>query len=126
MLPLRKDRRGSGVVQTRPERVLSEGGVQGLHDPTHLQDREEGDVELRDAIHEQADGFPRLETQPAQVSGDSVRVEPKVVKRVRPLIPLVALPDQRGLLPQPQVAEAIAAVPADVDGATFDVPQLLF
>src|SRR5450756_2239304 len=125
MLLLREDGRRAGVEKARQERLLAERGEERLDDPSHLEDPDEGDVELRHAVEEEADPFGRLETEARESGRDGVREEAQVAERVRPLAPVRAFPEERGFSREAEPADPVGQVPADVERIAAAPPHLL-
>src|ERR1035437_3924393 len=93
---LREDGRAAGVEKARQERLLAERGEERLDDSSHLEDPDEGDVELRHAVEEEADPFGRLESEAREGGRRGVRKEERVDTRCTPSRPGRSLPGGAG------------------------------
>ena len=126
VLLLRDDGGRAGVVEACPERLLAEGREERLRDATELENAEQADVELRHAVHEQADRLAGPEALPREPGGDRVGELAQVVEGIGARRPVGVAPDQGRLRGEAEGADAIAAIPGDVDRVSTAIAQFGF
>ena len=126
MLLLGDNGRRLGVFQPDEKRLVAESGKKRLGNGPDLQNAEDADIELRDLVHEQADAFALADTQSAQKGADGVAGPADVVVGEILFHTAHAFPVQGGLRAVSLEADAVRAVPADVEDSAGSVFQLPF
>ena len=124
MFFLGDDGRRLGVLQADKQRFVAEGREERLGDAADLEDAQEAEVELGDPVHEQADALAGLEAEAAEEGADGVRGQADVVVGISLFDAGVAFPDQGQLFAFALLADAVGAVPADVDDVARLVAEL--
>jgi hypothetical protein len=126
VLALGDDGLGPGVLQADEKRLVAERGEERLADGPDLQDTDDADIELGDAVHEQADPIARLDAESAEERADGVGGSANVIVRERPFDPAQPFPAEGDLVGPAHLADPIGAVPADVQTAAGGEFELLF
>src|SRR5271157_1851001 len=115
MFLLRNDRRRPSVFEPDTQRFVSKSRKQWLGHRAHLQNAQKSDVQLGYPIQKEAHPLAGENSEAGQEMGDSVGADTKIVIREALLVALIFFPEQRRLLCQAQLAQAVAAHPTDVD-----------
>ncbi len=126
MLFLSDDGFRLGVFETDEQRFVAEGRIQGLGDRSDLEDAQDAEIQLGDLVHEQADPVLRLQAESAEERPDRVRGPADVMEGVAFLVPAHALPNEGRFIPLTLEADAVGAMPTDIEDAAGPVLELLF
>jgi hypothetical protein len=126
VLALGDDDGRAGVVQAHEERFVPKGREERLGNRPDLEDAQQADVQLGNAVQEQADPVARLDAQPAQESAEPVAAGPDILEGVAFCLPGGVFPKQGGFLALAQLTDAVRAIPADVEAVASLVTEFLF